>query len=471
MSWAFMENASHQKLQRAISTIFRYYGFEIENNVQIPSPFFPRSCFEAKTELDIYIHTLPFFKKGKTRKNTNITARDFIVECKTGKNLDDEGEKQILAMNKFFPTYVAFPRPASQISKEILHFLDVNHIGLMTYDAEQKKLMIVKTAYSKLGCSFLEGAVQEVPHSLFQIFGYKRKNRNQMVCLPFAINIDRNDDNKTYVHKLKRLYTWKGFIGLRNRFISEFEKQGFEAAESWAIYYRTNQPGITYQGYDIQSLRFALDQLHDNFNRMREKKHSFSDISKIEFRGERFNWLWPSFEDTFEYCISMEKGVENALLTVDANIQYSKNEQTDFGYYPQILSDEELYWIPRTRGIQTICSDKIDFKHIDFENKIFDTKNLRVILALTKKYTSERKELDSINPTYYHYDDGKNKLVVRIHNSMNYEIWQNTHQKFLAGGAINPTGHYTFYSQSFQKAIDGHEYPLSISRKPAARNI
>lgn len=459
-----MENASHQKLQDAISAIFRYYGFGVENNVKIPSPLFPPSCFTSKTELDIYAHTLPFLKKGATRQNPQITARDFIVECKTGKNLDSGGKEQILKMNKSFPTYVAFPRPVSEISKEILDFLEANHVGLMTYDYHQKKLTVVKNAYSKLGCLILDDILEQVPHSIFQIFGYKRKTQNQKVCLPFAINIDY--DNKTYMHTLTRLASWKAFIALRNRFISAFEKKGFDAAESWAIYYKTNQPGITYQGYDIQSLRFAIDQLHDNFNRLQESRHHFADISKITFDGKKFDWLWASFEDTFEYCISMEKGVERALLTVDARILYNDEGQTDFGYYPQILSSDQLIWIPRTRGVQTVRLHDIAFKYIDFGNKVFDTKNLRIILSLTNNYSSERQELDSMSPTYYHYDDGKDEMVIRVFSSMNREIWQNKHQKLSAGGLIYPTGRYEFYGQVFQKSIDGHKrYPPEPKHK------
>ncbi len=409
----------HTLLQDTIKTILKNHGFFVDSAVKINKTGdskFPPGIFGEETEVDIYCRSKPSLPKAE------IFASDFIIECKTGRNLNKQDLEKIIGKAKCFPVYVAyFDADYNKIDKQIEPFLKSNQIGLAIIEENSKNLTIKLPAFSRVSVSSeLENNDKSysIEHQLFEVF--RSQSGPEKVILPLDLMLHR--DETTYEHVFNDPKNLREFFGLRNKLITILQKDGFETAESWSLFPDIHE-SAAYHGFNIQSLTYTVRTIYANKN-----KKITENIKPINSNYANIKSSWHN--DNFIFSVSAQKGWDSLLFVIWANVHYNSNEitwrfdQTCLYCKDQLGSNfsSELD-IKKTRLRKK--GDFFEEQLSKFAKKTFEVKELKFVQSLTRNYArGQRSMIESDNPSYYFYDRTKEPLLIQVRDYANEGFWR-----------------------------------------------
>lgn len=419
-----INNSKHRQLQDDLQTFFREYGFIVELN--FASTRLRHLHHNTNAPIDLYCHSKPFTKEVKNGDMLASTlASDFLIECKTGTNLNDKDKKSILEKSKIYALYVAYPKDIfSTINEHLLDFFHKNGIGILTIDADSKRVEVVEPALSKRHIETFSSnpsstRLYKIHHELFSIFSYMRGIEKDCI-LPFKMTIT-NLDGTSYEHELSEPKDEREFIGIREKFIKIFEKEGYEVAESWAIFTGLQERPLTFQGFNIQSLIFAFNKAFENTSNLLYHRSLVNSAKhwRATFNNDSLDWLRSSWHnDDFVFCICARKDSKSALLWISGDIGY-------YGLKPllrfnsaSIFCDKQFGQNLQSRlNIQSISQRTLEEKRIPTHN--IQNEELTPILPLISNYTPIDESCDEF---HYFYRGEHGIFVISNYDYCNAKI-------------------------------------------------
>ena len=428
-----MENAegdvAHDDLVEGVSSCLKHYGFYIEKKVKVPSTLFESTVFTSKSDIDIYCHIRPFgedVRKGK--RNADIFASDFIIECKTTNNLNQKDKEKLIEKARFLPTYICTPieKHQERSSTDVKFFTD-NRIGILTYEKELNRIIVYHPASIELKIDAPYPLRQKIffhQHQLFQMFKFDSKQST--LCLPSDLFLGGGE--AIYCHYFSEIddeETIEHLIGLRNKVMAELEKEGYRFRECWAVFSQNQTRETVYQGFDIQSLEYALESLFHTYAKFEKRKERES--LKINLKESEPDWFKPGWNnEEFVFCICAERGWDQVLFMANGNVQYyGLNLRIRF-HQPAIYSTDMFgAEIQKQLGIKKVSrySDAYYKEKVIRGDQNMSIKNekLEYIQALDEKF--DAMDPGSLKPVYYFYNGNKGKFVVTLYDRSNFRIW------------------------------------------------
>lgn len=415
----------HEVLCNDLVNLLKKYGFYVEKNIELPSKLFPFTVFPNRGEIDLYCHAKPFSKKAANgNEAVEVYASDWIIECKTGINLNENDKKKILEKAEYFPVYVAFPSDVvHELHDSDLTFLHENKVGVISFDKKSKTLSILSSAYSKMFVeeSYGKRVVFTTPHKIFEIFTSTRND--DVLCLPQQIGLIGTLPNQSQKHDVELPKNLKELIGIRTKALKVFEKEGYETSEAWSLF-SGQTDHHTFHGFSFPSLVYAFEEIYSNYQSIKLKQ---KPVTKIKFNVPPCSDLMSDWHnDDFVYCICASKGWESILLFVGGNAKYYSVDNYHLSFHEASFFCASVFGSPLQIDLGIKLYHGIDMikEKINVRSKLIRNALLEPVQALTKTFSPNHLGPQSDNPAYYFYADDNSRFLIDIYESANLNFWK-----------------------------------------------